>query len=122
MDSPVPEVAGAKRKRTPDDAGVRPPPLAVQRDSSAAKINYLTKGKGAPLKLIEGDSDTFLDVLNLIDDYEGMIFSSYAFSQGGIRYLILVGKHKFLGFCCFVMGNSSGAETLSRHYTCLQSN
>ncbi len=36
------------------------------------QINYLTRAKNERLGLIEGDGETFGDVLGLIDDYEGM--------------------------------------------------
>jgi len=35
------------------------------------QINYLVKSRMDKMKLIEGDSETFGDVLALIDDYEG---------------------------------------------------
>jgi len=77
MASPGPEILGAKRKRSPmvDDAVTRPAPITHSRD--VTKINYLAKMKSTPFKLIEGDSETFGDVLGMLDDYEGM-FSSYS--------------------------------------------
>jgi len=75
MASPASDILGAKRKRSPmgDDAVTRPAPITHSRD--VTKINYLVRMKSAPFKLIEGDSETFGDVLGLIDDYEG-VFSS----------------------------------------------
>ena len=73
MASPAPEIIGAKRKRSPmggDDPVTRPAPIAHSRD--VTKINYLVKMKSAPFRLIEGDSETFGDVLGMIDDYEGV--------------------------------------------------
>jgi hypothetical protein len=37
-----------------------------------AQINYLVRVKGGRLRLVEGDNETFGDVLGMIDDYEGM--------------------------------------------------
>ena len=37
------------------------------------QINYLAKAVNEKLRLIEGDSETFGDVLSLIDDYEGKL-------------------------------------------------
>ncbi len=35
------------------------------------QINYLVRARNERLKLIEGDPESFSDVLSLIDDYEG---------------------------------------------------
>ncbi|POS86095.1 hypothetical protein EPUL_004440 [Erysiphe pulchra] len=36
-------------------------------------INYMTKARSERLRLMEGDNETFSDVLGLIDDYEGVL-------------------------------------------------
>ncbi|KAI1818499.1 hypothetical protein GGS20DRAFT_188580 [Poronia punctata] len=36
-------------------------------------INYLSRSLGVKLKLIQGDADTFSDVLGLVNDYEGVL-------------------------------------------------
>jgi len=41
---------------------------------AAVQINYLTKQKNDKLRLIEGDDDTFAEVLQLLDEYEGEVF------------------------------------------------
>ncbi|XMA08433.1 hypothetical protein WAI453_001224 [Rhynchosporium graminicola] len=71
---PSANVSGQKRKRTPpivDDGGQQsaPPPSA----GNQAQINYLMRAKADRLKLIEGDSEIFSDVLGMIDDYEGVL-------------------------------------------------
>ena len=38
--------------------------------ANVTHINYLMKARGERLRLIEGDSETFADVLGMIDDYE----------------------------------------------------
>ena len=68
MDSPNPET-GVKRKRTPIDEAARIPHPPVP--ANVTQINYLTKASGERLRLIEGDAETFADVLGMIDDYEG---------------------------------------------------
>jgi hypothetical protein len=71
MESPNPEPsAGAKRKRTPipetaSAPAIHPGPTTV------TQINYLARASAEKLKLIEGDAETFGDVLSMIDDYEG---------------------------------------------------
>jgi len=45
-------------------------------EGNSVPINYLTKSLAVKLKLIQGDADTFSDVLGLINDYEGK--SAYA--------------------------------------------
>ncbi|KAH7360228.1 hypothetical protein BKA65DRAFT_492649 [Rhexocercosporidium sp. MPI-PUGE-AT-0058] len=64
-------LSGQKRKRTPIDDGGRKsaPPSA----GNVTQINYLMRAKADRLKLIEGDSETFSDVLGMIDDYEGVL-------------------------------------------------
>ncbi|KAG9242883.1 hypothetical protein BJ878DRAFT_147191 [Calycina marina] len=77
MASPAPEYPGAKRKRSPlvDDPITRPAPPTPSHAGGrdVTKINYLVKTKNTTFKLIEGDADTFGDVLGLIDDYEGIL-------------------------------------------------
>ncbi|ROT41660.1 hypothetical protein SODALDRAFT_322741 [Sodiomyces alkalinus F11] len=69
-----------KRKRDMDGAVTRsshsdripqPPPPIHSGESS--RINYLTKTFPGKLDLIPGDSDTFADVLGLINSYEGVL-------------------------------------------------
>ncbi|KAH9905322.1 hypothetical protein F4778DRAFT_702348 [Xylariomycetidae sp. FL2044] len=47
-------------------------------------INYLSKASPTKLKLIQGDSDTFSDVLTLVNEYEGVLnrHESLAFNLG----------------------------------------
>jgi hypothetical protein len=40
--------------------------------ATVTQINYLVKARSERLRLIEGDAETFGDVLGMIDDYEGM--------------------------------------------------
>ncbi|KAG0651658.1 hypothetical protein D0Z07_1579 [Hyphodiscus hymeniophilus] len=70
MESPNPENS-AKRKRTPIDESARilHPPMPP----NITQVNYLKKSRGGKLRLIEGDSETFTDVLGMIDDYEGVL-------------------------------------------------
>ncbi|KAL2074256.1 hypothetical protein VTL71DRAFT_8034 [Oculimacula yallundae] len=65
-------VSGQKRKRTPpiDEGGRQSAPPSA---GNQAQINYLMRAKADRLKLIEGDSETFSDVLGMIDDYEGVL-------------------------------------------------
>jgi len=81
MASPAPEVIGAKRKRSPmvDDAVTRSAPITHTRD--VTKINYLMKMRTAPFRLIEGDSETFADVLGMLDDYEGVFLLVLEYCQ-----------------------------------------
>jgi hypothetical protein len=83
MESPnSDQQAGLKRKRSPVPGGVaeegRPTPAgggagaAPKGIGNVPQINYLVKAKSERLRLIEGDSETFGDVLGMIDDYEGM--------------------------------------------------
>lgn len=69
--------SGTKRKLSPGAEEARqsappPPPPAAHLAPGVSPINYLLKAKSDRLRLIEGDSDTFGDVLEMIDDYEGM--------------------------------------------------
>lgn len=71
MASPVPESIGFKRKRSPiEEAATRPPPPAVHM-GGVTQINYMMQARNEKLRLIEGDIETFSDVLGMIDDYEG---------------------------------------------------
>jgi hypothetical protein len=75
LESPqVHETPGLKRKRSPindEPPTVRqgPPP---PQGGMVTQINYLMKARPEKLRLIEGDSDTFGDVLEMIDNYEGL--------------------------------------------------
>lgn len=70
--------AGGKRKLSPgaEESGriTAPPAPAAHAVTPVAPtpINYLAKAKSERLRLIEGDSETFSEVLAMIDDYEGM--------------------------------------------------
>jgi len=83
------EATGIKRKRTPDSSTsshqsqsqsqiTQAPRLGEPVGSGAVtQINYLVPSKNKQLlKLIEGDSETFADVLGMLDDYEGIFLSS----------------------------------------------
>lgn len=82
MDSPLSEQqAGLKRKRSPAPGGAEegrpcasagPSTGGAKGTGNLAQINYLVRAKGDRLRLIEGDNETFGDVLGMIDDYEGM--------------------------------------------------
>lgn len=76
MDSSISESSaqgGTKRKRTPsaEDSGraSAPPPAPVP---AMLAINYLAKEKAERLRLIEGDSAAFANILAQIEEYEGM--------------------------------------------------
>lgn len=61
---------GSKRKRIDDS-------VAGHGGGSAGNItpgtvNYLLKTKGEKLKLLEGDAESFGEILGIIDDYEGI--------------------------------------------------
>ncbi|KAK6582800.1 hypothetical protein PZA11_005208 [Diplocarpon coronariae] len=70
---------GSKRKRTPapDDARQSVPPLAQHSAGAGnvtpSQVSYLRRAKAERLRLIEGDSETFGDVLGMIDEYEGVL-------------------------------------------------
>ncbi|GAW15419.1 hypothetical protein ANO14919_048280 [Xylariales sp. No.14919] len=78
-----------KRKRDiADDNGSQvhdripqPPP---PQSGNTVPINYLSKSLVVKLKLIQGDSDAFSDVLGLINEYEGVLnrHESLAFNLG----------------------------------------
>lgn len=72
MDSPAPSIPDAstlKRKRTPNPMEDRP----AVHSSNVTQISYLMKTKSERLRLIEGDSESFSDILGMIDDYEGNV-------------------------------------------------
>lgn len=83
MESPNPATTStiseppAKRKRTPITDSAPPPPSLHPTTNNVTQINYLAKARGEKLRLIEGDAETFGDVLGMIDDYEGLSFSSH---------------------------------------------
>lgn len=71
MNQSVEQSLGVKRKRTPiaDSA----PSLAnVANGTVTPQINYLVKARQEKLGIIEGDAETFSEVLGMIDDYESM--------------------------------------------------
>ena len=45
--------------------------MLTARQGSHVLINFLSKAHSNKLKLIQGDPDTFSDVLTLINEYEG---------------------------------------------------
>jgi hypothetical protein len=75
LESPqVQENLGLKRKRSPindEPPAVRQGPPLPQ-GGMVTPINYLIKARPEKLKLIEGDAGTFGDVLEMIDNYEGL--------------------------------------------------
>lgn len=89
MEPPNPEAGAIKRKRSPVDDASAPrqiphPPMshgmapgpgpgvgAGAGSANVTQINYLMKARDERLKLIEGDPETFTDVLGMLDDYEG---------------------------------------------------
>jgi hypothetical protein len=82
MESPNSEhQAGLKRKRSPvpGACGEEGRPAAASAAGvpkigigNVTQINYLVRAKAERLRLIEGDGETFANVLGMIDDYEGM--------------------------------------------------
>jgi hypothetical protein len=75
MESPISEhqpQPALKRKRSPVPGAVEAPPI---HSGSVTQINYLVRARSERLRLIEGDGETFGDVLGMIDDYEGVFFS-----------------------------------------------
>ncbi|KAI1108846.1 hypothetical protein F5Y14DRAFT_58455 [Nemania sp. NC0429] len=78
-----------KRKRdAADDNGSQvhdripqPPP---PQSGNNIPINYHSRSLAVKLKLIQGDSETFSDILNLINDYEGVLnrHESFAYNLG----------------------------------------
>jgi hypothetical protein len=75
MESSPSESGGAKRKRSPIEEAVTrpppPPPPSTAHPGTVTQINYLMRVKPGRLRLIEGDSEIFGDILETIDDYEG---------------------------------------------------
>jgi hypothetical protein len=75
MDSSTPEAGAPKRKRSPvEEATSRPPPpppSTAAHPGNVTQINYLVRAKPGRLRLIEGDSEMFGDILGTIDEYEG---------------------------------------------------
>jgi hypothetical protein len=77
MDTTLPDQA-LKRKRSPgplpeEGRSAHPGPgTASMTPANVTQINYLVKARSERLRLIEGDAETFGDVLGMIDDYEGM--------------------------------------------------
>lgn len=75
MDSLSDSSSSLKRKRTspnpnPESLGDRP--FRGNVVGAGAQITYLVKAKPEKLRLIEGDGETFGEILAMIDDYEGM--------------------------------------------------
>ncbi|KAH7358636.1 hypothetical protein B0T11DRAFT_330403 [Plectosphaerella cucumerina] len=69
-----------KRKRDNDDTGAQsihndriPQPPPPPQIGNSSYINYLSKSSSGKLDLIQGDADTFADVLGLINNYEGVL-------------------------------------------------
>lgn len=64
--------ASSKRKRNSgDDDGRERSGAPLVHSGNVANINYLIRPRIDKMKLIEGDNDTFGDVLGMIDEYEG---------------------------------------------------
>lgn len=42
-------------------------------EGNTVPINYLSRSLAVKLKLIQGDSETFSDILSLINEYEGKL-------------------------------------------------
>ncbi|KAI0894428.1 hypothetical protein F4806DRAFT_122703 [Annulohypoxylon nitens] len=69
-----PESDQHKRKRDiSDDNADRIPQPPPPQPGNIAPINYLSKAHSVKLKLIQGDSETFSDVLALVNEYEGVL-------------------------------------------------
>ena len=82
MESPnLEQQAGLKRKRSPVPPGEDGRPAAPAGGApkgnagTITQIIDLVQARSERLRLIEGDSETFGDVLGMIDDYEGMFWS-----------------------------------------------
>ncbi|KAI1472325.1 uncharacterized protein F4812DRAFT_8927 [Daldinia caldariorum] len=75
--APNPDSDQHKRKRDiSDDNGSQAPHadrIPQPPPPQSAPINYLSKAHSVKLKLIQGDSDTFSDVLTLVNEYEGVL-------------------------------------------------
>ena len=69
-----------KRKRSPntqEDARLHPPATTIIGNATpgnVTQINYLFKARSEKLGLVQGDTETFGDVLGMIDEYEGMYY------------------------------------------------
>lgn len=76
MDSSTPEssLTGTKRKHSPSAEEPRSSAPAV------TPIKYFVAPKGERLKVIQGDAETFSDVLAQLDAYEGMFLFHIASS------------------------------------------
>ncbi|KAF5004716.1 hypothetical protein FDECE_8797 [Fusarium decemcellulare] len=66
-----------KRKRDVDDAGGQPgraqhAPASIQQ-GIPSYIHYLPRSNASHLSLIQGDGDTFADIISLIGDYEAVL-------------------------------------------------
>jgi hypothetical protein len=72
MEHSVPEAPGLKRKRTPNPAEESRKPTAGMGQANLTQISYLMRAKSERLRLIEGDNETFSEVLGMLDDYEGV--------------------------------------------------
>ncbi|KAE9578569.1 hypothetical protein CGMCC3_g5724 [Colletotrichum fructicola] len=68
-----------KRKRDADDSGSQPahsdriPQPPPPQSGNSSIINYLSKASAGKLRLIQGEPDTFSDVLGLLNQYEGVL-------------------------------------------------
>ncbi|WYZ45512.1 hypothetical protein EsH8_VIII_000828 [Colletotrichum jinshuiense] len=68
-----------KRKRDADDGGTQPahsdriPQPPPPQSGNSSIINYLSKANAGKLRLIQGEPDTFSDVLGLLNQYEGVL-------------------------------------------------
>ncbi|KAJ8119745.1 hypothetical protein ONZ43_g3374 [Nemania bipapillata] len=56
-------------------------------EGNSVPINYLSRSLAVKLKLIQGDSDTFSDVLGLINEYEGNLAFNLGAKLTGSRLL-----------------------------------
>ncbi|KAF3006944.1 hypothetical protein G7054_g6903 [Neopestalotiopsis clavispora] len=75
-----------KRKRHEDDNGGKPhteriPQPPPPQSGNQAPINYLARVNAGKLKLIQGDTETFTDVLTLINEYEGVLSRHESFAS-----------------------------------------
>ncbi|KAF5019084.1 hypothetical protein F66182_8924 [Fusarium sp. NRRL 66182] len=67
----------AKRKRDVDDAGGQPAraqhaPTSLQQ-GAPGYIHYLSRSNASHLSLVQGDADTFADIIGLISEYESVL-------------------------------------------------
>lgn len=75
-----------KRKRHDDDNGGKPhaeriPQPPPPQSGNSVPINYLARANAGKLKLIHGDTETFTDVLTLINEYEGVLSRHESFAS-----------------------------------------